>query len=775
MHRIPQAFLPYPQFIVYQLKPRDGKSGKTDKVPLHPITGAYAGIDDQKIWMDAHHAVTTANALGPNHGVGFVFTENDPFWFVDVDDAVVGDAWKPEAVAIFNRFPNAAFEISTSRKGFHLFGSGIVENKNHANRTRDGLELYTKGRFVALTGISAQGDASIDFSRPLNALITDHFTKPPKKPTEIAKLPTENLPQEDQKIIDLFLGSNICGEMLWGNMAKPQELWTADPEILAKAYPPQNTAQVWDNSAADYDLAKRLAYFTQDAAQINRVMRASALLRNKWDFHPTYLAEMTINNAINAQQSRYVYPQAKTEEPEQTQETQTIHNPTNPFLHASQQLDYFKGCVYVSDEHKILTPKYGLLSSDKFKAQYGGKRFIMTADGARVIRDAFEAFTQSEVLKGIHPFVDSTCFDPTQPFGKIIHQPDRIEVNTYRPLILPSKRGDVTPFLNHVNLLLPTERDALILLSYFAANVQKPGHRINWAIVLQGMQGNGKTILLSWIKKAIGMVYCHSPKPAELTSRFNSWVYRKTFICVEDFHMVAGKNQEIMDMLKSIISDPVLEIEAKGVDKTTREIVANFFFNTNYKNAFKITENDRRYCILFCAQQEIQDLHRDGMDDAYFKDLQNWNAKGGQDALNYYLNNFEIPTDTDPHILSRAPRTSAYDEVIALSKTGVEKSIVEAIESGVLGFRGGWIASTRCNAYLSTLFKNVNTKDLGASFKNLGYMKHPALYDGRAPRAISPDSVRPFLYIHRNSPQARIQDRSEAVEAYIKAQEDNAP
>jgi putative DNA primase/helicase len=58
------------------------------------------------------------------------------------------------------------------------------------------------------------------------------------------------------------------------------------------------------HSEADLALCRLLAFFTQDAAQINRLFRQSALMRDKWEQHPTY-SDSTITLAIESAQDHW--------------------------------------------------------------------------------------------------------------------------------------------------------------------------------------------------------------------------------------------------------------------------------------------------------------------------------------------------------------------------------------------------------------------------------------------------------------------------------------
>ena len=152
------------QFIVYVLTPSKNRPGKNDKLPIDHRTGNVANAHDPAIWTDKATATATATRLGPSYGVGFVFTEQDPFWFLDIDDCLQADGtWSPLAISLLNVFPGAYVEVSSSGKGLHIIASGTVPQHGCRNAEHK-LELYHAGRFVALTGTHASGSARLDFT-----------------------------------------------------------------------------------------------------------------------------------------------------------------------------------------------------------------------------------------------------------------------------------------------------------------------------------------------------------------------------------------------------------------------------------------------------------------------------------------------------------------------------------------------------------------------------------------------------------------------------------
>ena len=116
----------YSQFIVYKLVPSTSRPGKADKLPCDWRTGQVCSAHSTEYWTDAATAEATAAAWGPEWGVGFVFTESDPWWFLDIDGCLTPEGWSPLAQGLCELLAGCAVEVSQSGKGLHIFGTGVM-------------------------------------------------------------------------------------------------------------------------------------------------------------------------------------------------------------------------------------------------------------------------------------------------------------------------------------------------------------------------------------------------------------------------------------------------------------------------------------------------------------------------------------------------------------------------------------------------------------------------------------------------------------------------
>ncbi|MGL4895683.1 MAG: primase-helicase family protein, partial [Shewanella sp.] len=482
--------------------------------------------------------------------------------------------------------------------------------------------------------------------------------------------------------------------------------------------------------------------------------------------------ERTITNACGRQSTWYNVG-APVELKDTTKVIEPVWRDGYQMLSVDQQIQLFKGCVYIAESNRIFTPNGAMLKSEQFNAMYGGYSFVIDQEGEKTTKKAWEAFTESQSLH--NPKVDAMIFRPDLAPGSIVELDGWRYVNTYVDINVPMVEGDVTPFTNHLKKLLPNERDRTILLSYMAACVQHKGYKIQWAPLLQGVVGNGKTLLTRCVANAIGKRYVHWPKAAKLDSEFNAWLAGKIFIAVEDI-FVSQHRSEILETIKPMITGgDGIEIQRKGVDQASGDICCNFMFNTNHKDALKDVTKDRRFCVFYTAQQEKIDLIRDGMDGDYMANIYNWLKDGGYAKVAKFLNDYAIPAEFNPTLSCQtAPTTSSTAEAAALGMGSVEQEIMEAIDEGRLGFAGGWVSSFKLDALIDGLRKSsmVPRSKRRELMRSLGYDYHPGLKDGRVNNVVAIENGKPRLYIRAGHIHANLTNGTEIARQYAAAQGD---
>lgn len=736
------ALAAYPQFILWKLV------GK-DKLPVSPYTGQVCDPHDSANWATADFASAALAAGIEAQGLAFAFTDADPFFFIDLDHALVNGQWSELALRVMGMFPEAAKEISQSGTGGHIIGKGRC-GPHKCKNIAAGLELYTEKRFVALTGTNIVGDAGTEHSAALQALVDEFF------PPDVVAVahgdgpdPEWRGPTDDDELIRRAMASKSAASV-FGQRASFADLWERRVEVLARVFP-GGDGRDYDESSADAALLSHLAFWTgRDAERMHRLMLRSGLVRDKWN-RPDYL-QRSIDSTL-ARPGDVLKDKA------------TIQTEGDPFA----------GCVYIQNRHRALVPGGILLKPEQFNVRYGGKVYVLDPYNSKITRKAWEAFTESELVRPAT--ADSICFRPELEPGVIVDVAGRTYANTWWPANVERRAGDVSPFLIHLEKLFPVRSDQEILLAYMAACVQHQGIKFQWAPVIQGAEGNGKTLLSACVAEAIGPHYTHWLQGENLKSQFNAWLDHVTFVALEELYYPEHALEMVEKMKLLISGGRGIQIEAKGVDQESMRVCANFMITTNHRNAVKKTaDNARRLAVMYSAQQSKADIERDGMGEAtgYFPNLWDWLRSGGFAAVSEYLYTYPIPTHLNPAgALHRAPKTSSTDEAIRESAGAIEQHIEEAIAQGTPGMMGGWISSTVLDRLLSETLKvgarltHTKRRDM---LKEMGYVRHPGLPDGRVNNPVAPDNRCPRLYILENHPNKYLTGAAEIAKAYSAAQ-----
>lgn len=382
---------------------------------------------------------------------------------------------------------------------------------------------------------------------------------------------------------------------------------------------------------------------------------------------------------------------------------------------------WFKGCVYIGSMGKIMLPTGKFYGPSQFNgSEYAGKKFIISQDG-KTTDEPWKAATRSTLWTV--PKVDHLRFLPDRgPSEIIVDVLGRRGVNTYVRPKIDMVPGDVSPFINHLQAIIPDPADLRILLDWMAAVVQFPGFKIPWAPVIQSAEGIGKGVVKHAMTYAVGAPYVHFPDAQQLADsggKFNGWMRGKVFILADEIKV--DEKRHLVEVLKPLISEELIEVQSKGVDQEMEDNCAKWAFFTNYKDAVPVSKNGRRYAMFFSPIQTYDDLLARGMDDDYMKALFRWLRGDGQKHVAHWLHTYPIDRDSIP---MRAPHTSSWDEAVNISKSPVERALAEAIETGATGFRGGWVSEIAALKHIrdrQVVRGNLPPHAVRAVLEGLGY------------------------------------------------------
>lgn len=351
---------------------------------------------------------------------------------------------------------------------------------------------------------------------------------------------------------------------------------------------------------------------------------------------------------------------------------------------------WFKNCYFVESEGRIFTSSGRFMNQIQFNGRYGGKEFTIKSAGQKLTDNPWKA-----ALSGVDwsiPKVDHCRFLPQEPtFSIIMDDLGRKGLNTYIPAKIKSVQGDVSKWKDYLSRVFNTPEDVKIFEDYIAHCIKYPGYKIPWSILLQSTKGVGKQMIGDVLKHSIGELYTYQPDAEELVSgvsQFNGWMRNKLMILVDEVRV--GDRNELMNGLKTIITDRRIAVESKGVDQQMEDNVANWIFFSNFKDAFPIDENERRYCIFYSKLQSALQLEEAGMDKAYFDSMYDWlECEQGFEKIAWYYLHYPVEKGSLPH---RAPHTSSYEEVLRIGRSPLRVILDDKIEAEERGFRGGYVS-----------------------------------------------------------------------------------
>lgn len=301
--------------------------------------------------------------------------------------------------------------------------------------------------------------------------------------------------------------------------------------------------------------------------------------------------------------------------------------------------------------------------------------------------DCLSAETDAATLALVRhqiPTVVDTIFWPGA--DRIVEQRGMAYLNTYRnDGVTPCGEIDadgqavVDRFLKHVAILLSEEREQRILIDFLAYIYQNPGKRVAWALLLQGGQGIGKSYFAVLMQLLMGQL-TQSLDPTAISGRFTGWATGALLTIVEEIRISGTNKFEIIDRMKPIISNEVIQIEQKGRDHRTVPNFTSYLLLTNHKDAIPLADGDRRYCAMFSRLQTEDDLALEfgSVDKAaeYFETLFR-ETRRRADALAAFLASWVISDSFNP--VGRAPTTAAREMMQAVSISPDRMTIEDAI------------------------------------------------------------------------------------------------
>jgi hypothetical protein len=147
---IPPELISLPQFVLWR---RESRDGRVTKVP-YTFMGYRASATNPEHWTTLECALKFAARPGFADGIGFVFTDADPYCGIDLDNVWQSDADEgaPWATGILERFADTYSEASPSDCGIKTWCRAKAPRCGRWAIEGGAVEIYDRNRFFTVTG-----------------------------------------------------------------------------------------------------------------------------------------------------------------------------------------------------------------------------------------------------------------------------------------------------------------------------------------------------------------------------------------------------------------------------------------------------------------------------------------------------------------------------------------------------------------------------------------------------------------------------------------------
>jgi hypothetical protein len=274
------------------------------------------------------------------------------------------------------------------------------------------------------------------------------------------------------------------------------------------------------------------------------------------------------------------------------------------------------------------------------------------------------------------------------PANEIIFKDGMVAVaNTYIPCSLelpeaytPGDKLAIARVKKHITHLLPDEWKNRIFTDWLAWVVQNPGKLVKWAMVLQGVPGDGKSFFGMLLRAVMGHTNVRMMNASVLESNFTGWAAGQCVAAIEEPRLHGQNRYDVLNKMKTFITNPIVEIHPKGQDSYDTENTTNYFMPTNFKDALPLDATERRYLVLFSQWQNPKAL-RDfiAVNPDYYINLYK-TIEERAPALRKWLLNHEISEDFPAQ--QPAPQTDDFWTMVNSSTSDSMKVIDELIKEG---------------------------------------------------------------------------------------------
>lgn len=267
--------------------------------------------------------------------------------------------------------------------------------------------------------------------------------------------------------------------------------------------------------------------------------------------------------------------------------------------------------------------------------------------------------------------LNGITFEPGQPL--LVDTPSGKKVNQWSGFVIkpydnPVTEAEVAPFIEYIKDIIASgvEEHYAWVMGWIAHIFQEPANKAGTALVLVGPPGIGKSFLGEhFLVPMIGHHAVVTPSIERAVQGFNALFDNRIFVQCDE--AISNRQRQVAARLKSLITDPSIIVEPKGVDPFAKPNHMRLLLTSNEtQDAIYLSDgvDDRRYAIL-----RVSDAKK-GLVKEYWAPLVKWTkVEGNLSRVHRYLSDFKY----DHATISKPPMTKAKVEMQQHSMPGSDR------------------------------------------------------------------------------------------------------
>jgi hypothetical protein len=207
------------------------------------------------------------------------------------------------------------------------------------------------------------------------------------------------------------------------------------------------------------------------------------------------------------------------------------------------------------------------------------------------------------------------------------------------------------------------------LIGWMARVVQEPGTQGEVALVLRGGRGTGKGTFANWFGRLFGQHFIYITNAKHLVGNFNAHLRDAVVIFADEAFFAGDKSHA--SVLKGMITDPYITIEAKHKNAVTARNVTHLILASNDDWVIPAGVDERRFGAFDVSSARKQDHE-------YFAAIHEQMENGGLEAMLYDLQNHDLTGFN----VRAVPSTDALIDQKILSLRGPEAWLYDCLQRG---------------------------------------------------------------------------------------------